>query len=334
MGGKPTDLRPSKTPLCGFNGHTTYPEGVTNLPVTLGTPPRSATFIATFVVIRGLTSYNAIFGRGIISRARGVPSTYHQKMKFPTPCGVGEVRGDQQEARRCYLVSVQPSESEKGTPERKVAQEDRPASLPGDDLLHVNLQNDPEYKVRIGASLPPGEQARYQDFLSSYIDVFAWTDGDLPGIPEEVATHHLNLNPEVRPVQQKRRKQAAIRQLAIKEQVSQGRETGLFREVQYPTWLANPVLVPKANGKWRMCVDFTDLNKATAKDCYPLPSIDQLVDSITGSKALNFLDAHSGYHQIRMHPADAEKTAFITDFGVFCYTRMPFGLKNVGVTYQ
>ena len=102
----------------------------------------------------------------------------------------------------------------------------------------------------------------------------------------------------MQPVQQKRRKQAAACQLAIREQVSQGRETGLFREVQYPTWLANPVLVPKANGKWRMCIDFTDLNKATVKDCYPLLSIDQLVDSIARSRTLSFLDAHFGYHQI------------------------------------
>ena len=88
---------------------------------------------------------------------------------------------------------------------------------------------------------------------------------------------------------------------------------GHIREIQYPEWLANVVLVKKANGKWRMCVDFTDLNKACPKDSYPPPSIDTLVDSASGSKVLSFLDAFSRYNQIKMHPRDESKTAFMTE---------------------
>ena len=87
----------------------------------------------------------------------------------------------------------------------------------------------------------------------------------------------------------------------------------------YPKWLANVVLVKKANGKWRMCVDFTDLNKACPKDNFPLPRIDQLVDSTTGHKLLTFMDAFSGYNQIKMAEEDQEKTAFITSQGLYCY---------------
>jgi len=94
------------------------------------------------------------------------------------------------------------------------------------------------------------------------------------------------------------------------------------------------VLVKKANGKWRMCVDFTDLNKACPKDHYPLPNIDKLVDGTCGHQTMSFLDAFSGYNQIKMNPEDAEKTAFITEMGTYCYTVMPFGLKNAGATYQ
>ena len=83
-----------------------------------------------------------------------------------------------------------------------------------------------------------------------------------------------------------------------------------------------------------MCVDFTDLNKACLKDSYPLPRIDQLVDSTTGHKLLSFMDAFSGYNQIRMDGADQEKTSFVTSQGLFCYEVMPFGLKNAGATYQ
>ena len=89
----------------------------------------------------------------------------------------------------------------------------------------------------------------------------------------------------------------------------------------------------KVNGKWRMCVDFTDLNKACPKDSFPLPRIDQLVDSMAGHKLLTFMDAFSGYNQIKMAKEDQEKTAFITSQGLYCYKVMPFGLKNAGATY-
>ena len=102
----------------------------------------------------------------------------------------------------------------------------------------------------------------------------------------------------------------------------------------YPNWLANLILVKKANGKWRMCVDFTDLNKACPKDSFPLPMIDQLVDSIAGHKLLTFMDAFSGYNQIKMDEGDQEKTAFITSQELYCYKVMPFRLKNAGATYQ
>ena len=93
-------------------------------------------------------------------------------------------------------------------------------------------------------------------------------------------------------------------------------------------------MVKKSNGKWQMCVDYTDLNKACPKDSYPLPSIDGLVDAASGFRFLSFLDAYSGYNQIPMHPLDEEKTTFITPMGNYCYRVMPFGLKNVGATYQ
>ena len=83
-----------------------------------------------------------------------------------------------------------------------------------------------------------------------------------------------------------------------------------------------------------MCVDYTDLNDACPKDCFPLPRIDQIVDASAGHGMLSFLDAFSGYHKIPMYPPDAEKTSFITPHGLFCYNVMPFGLKNVGATYQ
>ena len=94
------------------------------------------------------------------------------------------------------------------------------------------------------------------------------------------------------------------------------------------------VMVKKANGKWRICVDFTNLNKACPKDSYPLPCIDQLVDSTAGHKLLSFMDTFSGYNQIRMDEVDQEKTSFITNQDLFCYKVMSFDLKNARATYQ
>ena len=102
----------------------------------------------------------------------------------------------------------------------------------------------------------------------------------------------------------------------------------------YPDWLADVVMVKKANGKWRMCVDFMGLNRACPKDSYPLPRIDNLVDSTARHKLLSFMDAFSGYNQIRMEETDQEKTSFVTSQGLFCYKVMSFRLKNTGATYQ
>ena len=107
-----------------------------------------------------------------------------------------------------------------------------------------------------------------------------------------------------------------------------------FKEVYYLKWLANIVMVKTANGKWRMCIDFTDLNNACAKDSFPLPRINQLVDSMAGHKLITFMDTFSGYNQIQKAEDDQEKTTFITSQGLYCYRVMPFGLKNAGATYQ
>jgi hypothetical protein len=156
----------------------------------------------------------------------------------------------------------------------------------------------------------------------------------MPGISPEKIVHVLSVDPEARPVRQKRMKFAPERVEAITVEVEKLLKAQFIEEVYYPDWLANVVLVKKSNGKWRMCVDFTDLNKACPKDSFPLPHIDALVDSTSGYKLLSFMDAFSGYNQILTHPEDREKTAFITDRGLYCYKVMPFGLKNAGATYQ
>ena len=112
------------------------------------------------------------------------------------------------------------------------------------------------------------------------------------------------------------------------------KQAGVIKEVFYPKWLANMVVVMKKNGKWRVCVDFTNLNKAYPKDPFSMPQIDQLVDVTVGHPQMSFLDAFQGYHQILLALGDQEKIAFITPIENYHYKVMPFGLKNAMFTYQ
>jgi hypothetical protein len=115
----------------------------------------------------------------------------------------------------------------------------------------------------------------------------------------------------------------------VDEEVRKLKEAGFITEIKYPSWLVNVVMVKKANGKWRMCVDFTDLNKACPKDPYPLPSIDRLIDGASGYRTLSFMDAYSGCNQIKMSPTEAPMTTFMTNIcNYYYYDVMPFGLKS------
>ena len=156
----------------------------------------------------------------------------------------------------------------------------------------------------------------------------------MPGILREVAEHSLDIQSNSKPVNQRLRRFDELKRRAISEEVHKLLAAGFIKEVFHPEWLANPVLVKKKNGSWRMCVDYTSLNKACPKVPFPLRRIDQIVDSTAGCELLSFLDAYSGYHQIKMKESDQLATSFITPFGMYCYVPIPFGLRNTGAIYQ
>ena len=202
-------------------------------------------------------------------------------------------------------------------------------------LEEVLLDNsDHERTTKIGTFASPAIRQELTAFLRSNRDVFAWTHEDMSGIDPSIIVHRLNVSPSFPSIRQKKRLFAPERDQAIAEKVRKLQEASFIREVYYPDWLANVVMVKKASGKWRMCVDFTDLNKACPKDSYPLLRVNVLVDSTARHQLLSFMDAFSGYNQIWMHKDDQEKTSFVTNQGLFCYRVMPFGLKNASTTYQ
>nr|GEW83958.1 reverse transcriptase domain-containing protein [Tanacetum cinerariifolium] len=186
----------------------------------------------------------------------------------------------------------------------------------------------------VGGSLSDRGRTELCALLKKNLDIFAWKPSDMTGVPRSVAKHKLNIREGCPPVRQKKRGQAPERAKAIQAEVQKLVEARIMREVYYHDWMSNLVMVKKHDESWRMCVDFTDLNKACLQDCYPLPEIDWKVESLCGFPFKWFLDAYKGYHQIQLAEADEEKTAFHTGQGVYCYTKMPFGFKNAGATYQ
>ena len=241
------------------------------------------------------------------------------------------MQGDRLVARECYLamLAMDKHVQTMNIEERRVVAE------PTKVLEDVPLdEGNPKRFTRIGTSMEEKTKQDLVQFLRNNIDVFAWNHEDMLGIDPSVIIHRLNVYPLAKPIHQKKRDFAPKWDNAIKEEVQKLTIIEFIQEDYFLDWLANVVMVKKANGKWRMCIDFTDLNKAFPKDSYLLPHISQLVDSTAGHQLLSFMDAFLGYNMIKMDEANQEKTSFITSQCLFCYKVMPFGLKNARATYH
>ena len=145
------------------------------------------------------------------------------------------------------------------------------------------------------------------DYLRQNVDVLAWDAYEAPGVDPDFICHHLNVSSAVTPKKQLPRRPSKEHAEAVREEVTKLKKVGAIKEVFYPEWLANTVMVKKKNGKWWVCVDFTDLNKACPKDPFSMLRIDRLVDLIVGHPRMSFLDAFQGYHQIPLAVEDQEK---------------------------
>nr|GEV42306.1 reverse transcriptase domain-containing protein [Tanacetum cinerariifolium] len=173
------------------------------------------------------------------------------------------------------------------------------------DNFKVALHPDfPDQEVAIGGTLSDKGRIKMCSILKKNLDIFAWQPSDMTGVPWSVSERRLNIREGYSPVRQKKRGQAPERAKAIQADVQKLVEAGIMREVYYHDWLSNPVM------------------------------IDWKVESLCGYPFKCFLDAYKGYHQIQLAEPNEEKTAFHTGQGVYCYTKMPFGLKNAGATYQ
>ena len=202
-----------------------------------------------------------------------------------------------------------------------------------DKVIQVDVgDKDHPKPIFISESLSPQEKEEYMSLIREYIDVFAWSYEDMPGLDPEIAMHRLNIKPDAKPVKQQHRRFCPDIMEAIETEVNKLIECGFIREEQHPDWVANIVPVPKKNGKIWICIDFRNLNSACPKDEFPLPITDVMIDNTCGFEMMSFIDDFSGYNQIKMYLDDKKYMPFHTPLGIYCYTVMPFGLKNVGAT--
>ena len=157
---------------------------------------------------------------------------------------------------------------------------------------------------------------------------------EIPGIDPSIIQHEIRTYPDAKPVRQKLRPMNPRKAAAVKEEVEKLLKASFIYPIALTEWVSNPVPIDKKQGTICVCADFHDLNKAYPKDNYPTPFIDKIIDVCAGSDVFSFMDGFSGHYQIQTKPEDQHKMAFICPWGIFAYNKIPFGLKNVGATFQ
>jgi hypothetical protein len=305
-------------PLCGFGGRQIVALGNITMLVTFGFVHNTRTEQVVFDIVDMEYPYNVIIGRGTLNAFEAILHPVYLCMKIPSEQGPIIVHGSQEAARRAEgnwtdSKAIHNTDGAEACQQYKYKREKATsADQPKPMLLCEDIA---EQRVLLGSQLSEEQEKTLLRFLFNNKDVFAWL------------ANNLCVDPSFRPRKQRLRKMSEDKAKGVWNEVKRLLSAGVIREVKYPEWLANTVMVRKANGKWRMCIVFTDLNKACPKDEFPLPRIDSLVDATASSDLMSLLDCYSGYHQIWMKKQDELKTSFITPSGTYCYLRMPRGSR-------
>eukprot|EP00253_Pinus_taeda_P007704 PITA_07704 len=188
--------------------------------------------------------------------------------------------------------------------------------------------------LNINKNLEKSQQEELTKILQKHSTAFAWEYTDMKGIDPKTCIHHIYIEENSRPIRQPQRRMNPNLREIVKEEVQKLLNVNFIYPISDSRWVSPLVIVPKKNGKWRVCIDYRELNKATLKDHFPLPCIDQVLDTLAGKKYFSFLDGFSGYNQIQVAPEDQDKTTFTCPWGTFAYRVLPFGLCNAPTTFQ
>lgn len=253
-------------------------------------------------------------------------SILYLDLKYLLPYGqIGTIRGDQHEARERYhsssettkeeltLVDAHPSEFPNNDLEywdpRLGAEAEK--LTPTKDLKEVQIGPHAHQVMKMVTFLSVNEGWELVNQLIKNVILFTWTPSDMSGIDTKVVSHRLVFHHSAKPVAQRKPKVGKEKRISINEEVGNLSDVRFITEIKYPTWLANVILVWKANNRLCLCVDFTNLNVVCSKDSYPLLDIDRLIDISSGYLTLSFMDIYSWYNQIRMDPLDSPKPSFM-----------------------
>eukprot|EP00253_Pinus_taeda_P020039 PITA_20039 len=249
-------------------------------------------------VIDGNLDYNILLGRPWIYAMVAVVSTYFRNISFPFQGGITII--DQQtflpnSSQVTGSISMIRGSSHS-------LQNIRVGLLKDPTLMEtitINISTKPDVvkNIHVDKSCSSSELEIYCALFCKFRDVFAWSYEEMPGIDSSIVEHEIKIYPDVKLV-------------------------------------SNIITVMKKQGTIRVCVDYRDLNQACPKDNYPTPFIDQIIDECARCEIFSFMDGFSGYNQINIHPQDQSKISFICSWGTFTYCKLPFGLKNAGVTFQ
>jgi ribonuclease HI len=205
----------------------------------------------------------------------------------------------------------------------------------GKEVEECNIGTEENPKmIKLSKSLPPEKKRKYIELFKEYIDVFAWGYEDLKSYDTSIIQHRIPIKEEHKPFRQKLRRINPKLLPLIEKEIKKMYDAKIIVPLRFSKWVSNLVPTRKKTGEIRLCIDFRNLNKVSLKDNYPLPKMDHILQKVVGSSRISLLDGFSGYNQVLVHPEDQEKTTFTTPWGTFMYVKMPFGLMNVGATFQ
>ncbi|GJT62972.1 reverse transcriptase domain-containing protein [Tanacetum coccineum] len=280
-----SQMVPATTSLTGFSGETIWPLGQLRLLVTIGDANHFTKAWMNFMIVRSPSPYNGIIGRPRIREIQAVPSTAHGMLKFPVDGGVVTIRSTILTPNKCATITATSKDSMK--------------KIEGcQENVKLAIHHDfPDQEVALGGTLSIEGRTtlRALEEESRYICMVAVRHDRGTTTDSRTQTQYSGRIPLGRT---KKEGQAPKQTKAIQVEVQKLVKAGIMREVYYHYWLSNPVMVKNHDGSWRICVDFTNLNKACVQDCYPLLEIDWKVEYLYFYPFKCFLDAYKGYHQI------------------------------------
>jgi hypothetical protein len=207
------------------------------------------------------------------------------------------------------------------------------SSCPIYETINLGTPENPK-NVNLGKTMSKEDRKSYLKLFKEYQDVFSWSYRELKTYDTHIIQHTIPLKSGVKPFQQNLRKYHPSLEPLMYQELKKLLDAKIIFQVRHSAWVANLVPVRKKSGEIRLCVDFRNLNRASEKDNYPVPPMEQLLQTVSGSEIFSLLDGFSGYNQVLVSEDDRLKTTFQTKWGTFSYKHMPFGLINIGETFQ